>query len=326
MRKSMRCAWGLSALAVAGPAPSRRRASVEGGWARQAAISRAAVGCPPAERAVATDMLGAPLAAALWLREASVSAFRAPFASRSLSDEARAFARVQTGDVFPVARDLDEATRFVLAATMAQHGLRATCGDARGIHWTRPGQTLEAVDWYSEEGPDAPRPPCSGHAPDALALLRCEYPPVLPPEERRRGGGTHQLPQVQLGVVPGASWTPGGRVCGEFGVGLCALQRAALKSGHVMPAGGERSGRPRLRQRAPSRTRTRRHLSVRSTDPRDAAQVDSCAASSFRAAHGAPTVGSRARAGGPRWASWHPVTPRVPVSNEPQTASERALF
>jgi len=188
-RESMRCAWGLSTLASLGAEPRGHHESAEDGWAREAAISRAAAGCPPAERAVAADMLGSPLAAALLLREAGASAFPAPFASRALSEAARTFAGAQTGDMFPAARDVREATRFVLAATMAQHGLRANCGDAHGIHWTRPGQTLDAVDWDSEEDPEVPPPAFNGRAPDALALLRCEHPPVLAPEAQGFGDG-----------------------------------------------------------------------------------------------------------------------------------------
>ena len=97
-RESMRCAWGLSTLAVLG-APPAQEPSLDDAIARSEAISRASVGCAPAEQAVAADMLGAPLAAALRLREAGVTSFPAPFASRALSAEARALAAAFCRDV-----------------------------------------------------------------------------------------------------------------------------------------------------------------------------------------------------------------------------------
>lgn len=187
-----RCPRALSQLALIEHAPAENEAdesnSVESNataLARELAMDQADFACSGGELAVAALLIGDPLQAALRLSESGRRRFVAPFAERRLPDGVEL--RLRDGEL-PPANDIGEARRNVTALAQLQHGLMARCYAARGIAWrTRDASYQEA---YNEVMNDLPEiAPFTGGERDALAMMRCDYPPKLAPEERGFGDG-----------------------------------------------------------------------------------------------------------------------------------------
>jgi hypothetical protein len=157
IRAAFQCAWALEVLASPRPPESDEVSS----RAYEDAIARARLSCSPAEQARAAHLLGDDLQAALRVLDEPTERRATTRASAGVSEASMRWAEAARAGRIPLARDANEALRFVTAHARAAHGLDARCDPP----FARPLQVPRARD------PDLAKP--NRHSQTAFVRWPC---------------------------------------------------------------------------------------------------------------------------------------------------------
>ncbi len=205
IRQSFQCPWALEVLASPAPPATDEAATAAYGDA----IARVRMSCTPADQARAAHLMGDDLQAALRLME-----LPAPTPSiAGLPAEATRWATEVRAGRFPIARDVDEAVRFVRAHTAAPHALDATCGAPFARERRVPSahdpdltEADEAMYVDEEAGGPAPPTPFETGTPDAIAFVRCAYSDIVSPyDQPSMGPGAETVEYMLLRSTAGVT-------------------------------------------------------------------------------------------------------------------------